>query len=72
MADNRLTGLALLFIHRDVTISRDNIFKRLIQRNTAELDDITCEAASSCAQIDNILLYYCVCTKCTIIILLCM
>ena len=27
MADNRLTGLALLFIHRDVTISRDNILK---------------------------------------------
>ena len=27
MADNRLTGLALLFIDRDVTISRDNILK---------------------------------------------
>ena len=28
MAENRLTGLALLFIHRDMTISRENILNR--------------------------------------------
>ncbi len=28
MTENRLSGLALLFIHRDMTVSRENILKR--------------------------------------------